>query len=399
MPERVLRVDFEDAAAFETEYAANLVNGGIFVASDERFELRERVRVDLSLAFCQEQIELWGEIVHQIPLEMAQTGATPGVAVQFDERVAGLRTRLRAAAGAAAESPPPGADEVGGTAPRMDARVAARIDACGETLEGYTRTLSGSGVLVSVKGQAVPVGEPVRLELEHPTTGERMQLSGRVVRAVETGGDVAALGIDFETPDDRRDEIERFIEHVQSAEHTRRLGGINGPIGELGVAGVIQMFGHTSQAGTIVFKQREHECVLGFEGGLVRYVQLGSATGMKAMVRMLSWEEGRFEFHTRFDPVDSYEAPIALEACLLEAARQFDESRLIDRSRFAPEAAPRVGGAEPNEPLDKLGEAVLDLVRAGFTVQRIVDVIPEPDLEIYRAFGELADAGVIAFDD
>ena len=93
MPERVLRVDFEDAAAFETEYAANLVNGGIFVASDERFELRERVRVDLCLGFCHKRIRLEGEVVHQIPPEMAQTGATPGVAVQFDEPGAGCGDR------------------------------------------------------------------------------------------------------------------------------------------------------------------------------------------------------------------------------------------------------------------------------------------------------------------
>jgi len=39
----------------------------------------------------------------------------------------------------------------------------------------------------------------------------------------------------------------------------------------------------------------------------------------------------------------------------------------------------------------------VDLARAGFTVQRMVDVIPEPDPEIYRALGSLLDGGVLAF--
>jgi Tfp pilus assembly protein PilZ len=398
-PSRVLEVCFDRAETFEEEYATNLVNGGIFVATDEAFQLRDRVQVDLNLGFCCERITLEGEIVHQIPRELEQAGATPGVAVQFDEPVSELRKRLGLLAGPGARLQPCAEDAGRRTAPRMDARVSVRIDATGATLQGHTRNLSRTGVLVSMSGHGVPVGQPVRLDLEHPTTGERMEIGGVVVRDVKTGGDVTALGIHFETSDGHRDEIERFIEHVQNAEHTRRLGGINGPIDELGVYGVIQMFGSTARAGTIVFKRSEDEAVVGFEAGMLRYVQLGAATGMKGLVRLVGWEEGRFEFHARLDPIERSDAPLPLDAALLEAARQLDEESRVDRSRFAPGARPRVGDAQPAETLSKVGEAVMDLVRAGFTVQRIVDVIPESDPEIYRAFADLADAGLIVFED
>jgi hypothetical protein len=46
----------------------------------------------------------------------------------------------------------------------------------------------------------------------------------------------------------------------------------------------------------------------------------------------------------------------------------------------------------------KAVEAVLDLARAGFNIQRIVDVIPEPDPEIYAALAQLLDSGAISFD-
>ena len=40
--------------------------------------------------------------------------------------------------------------------------------------------------------------------------------------------------------------------------------------------------------------------------------------------------------------------------------------------------------------------AVLDLARAGFSEQRILDVIPDPDPEIYAVLVQLLDAGAIS---
>ena len=51
--------------------------------------------------------------------------------------------------------------------------------------------------------------------------------------------------------------------------------------------------------------------------------------------------------------------------------------------------------AEPNEELSKLETAVLDLARVGFPVRRILEVIPEPDADIYAALELLADRGVL----
>jgi hypothetical protein len=253
-------------------------------------------------------------------------------------------------------------------------------------------------VLVTVPGLGPPVGERVRVTLEHPTTGEEMAVDGRVARQIETGGAIAAVGIEFEPAEGRRAEVERFVENVQTAEHTRRLGGIAGPISTLGAQEVLQMFGTSAPVGTLIFRQGEHEATVGFEGGMLRFAQLGPATGIKALVRMLSWKSGSFEFHTRLDPIQQPEAPYPLEAALLDAVRQIDEGNRIDRRRFPLAAKPRILDA-PSEVEDKTAEAVLDLARAGSSVQRILDVIPVPDPEIYAALVQLLDAGVIAFDE
>jgi hypothetical protein len=55
------------------------------------------------------------------------------------------------------------------------------------------------------------------------------------------------------------------------------------------------------------------------------------------------------------------------------------------------------GALAAQDDLSKVEAAVLDLVRAGFTVRRIVDFIPEPDSQIYRALESLSDRGAISF--
>jgi len=402
---RVQRVHFATAELFQREHTSNLASGGVFVKSSDRFALRERVTVELVLQFCSKKVAVEGEVVHIVPPEMASAGAEPGAAIQFlgsPAEVSRLLQPLVAACGTIPRPPPK--DPGRRASPRVAARVPARIDAPEAGIEGTTRNLSQTGVLVAVPGGGVPRGERVRVTLEHPTSGEAMEVEGTVVREVQTGGEVAAIGIEFDPPEAHRDEVSRFVEQVQSIEHTRRLGGIQGPIEELGPQSLIQMFGTTAPAGTLVLRNGEDEGAIGFENRLLRYARLGTATGMKALVRLLSWQEGAFEFFARLEPADDMEAPLPLEAAILEATREIDEAERIDRGRLpadakvlvAPDASAQQLGQEP---LSKLEEAVVDLARAGFTVQRIIDVIPEADPQILLALDSLADRGLVSFDN
>ena len=392
--ERVLSVSFESAETFQREYEANLVNGGIFISSDELLALRSRVKVKLLLRFCGKQIAFAGEVVHQVTPEMARLGAPVGVAVQFDEPAHRVREWLEPLLpkGGAPEKRLPRAGKR--AAPRTAAHIPARVASGDGELAGHTRNLSRSGVLVSVPGQGVPVGEKVRLSLSHPRSGQAMDLEGVVVRQVEGDGGVAALGIQFAPSA----EAERFVEGIQSTEHVRRLGGISGAIAELGVVSLLQMFAGTAPVGTLTLRRGEQEGAVGFEGGLLRFVRLGGTSGLKALARLLNWNEGSFEFHAQLDAVEPLEAPLPLEEALLEAAVEHDESDRSRRRCFRGDAIPRVADSVADQAdLSKVEAAVLDLARAGFTVQRIVDFIPEPDSEIYRALDSLNDRGAISF--
>jgi len=397
-PSRVFKLEFSSAEEFQREHSANLVNGGVFVATEEPATPREIVAVELSLAGESIKVQLEGEIVHIVPPQMAEAGALPGVAVQFACTQTALRAALEPlvrATGAPRPEPP---DSGRRKAPRVPAQVPIRVRSRDVSLSGYTRDISLCGVLVSVPGDSMPVGTRVHLTIDHPSNGESLDVESTVTRQVASKGGTAAIAIEFDPPPERQDEVHRFIADLQSAEHSRRLGGMHGSLTEIGPQNLLQMLGKTAPCGTLTLTHDNEQALLGFEGEMLRYVQLGRISGMKALTRALGWEEGSFEFHARFEPLASEDEPIPIDAALLEATRDLDELRALDLGALPPDAKVRFqstpsgpGGAE----LSKVECAVLDLARGEFTVRRIVDMIPESDVEILRALIFLADLGSI----
>jgi Tfp pilus assembly protein PilZ len=402
---RIERLNFATAEIFHRQHTDDLANGGVFVETTETFALREAVVIELVLQFCNQKVALEGEVVHMVPPEMAGAGGRPGIAVQFQGVPSEISRKLQPLVSACGKLPIPQPQDSGRrAAPRVAARVPVRVDRKGTRSEGTTRNLSQTGVLVAVGGDGAELGQRVHVTMEHPITGEAMEVEGVVVRQVETAGEVAALGIEFDPPEESRSDVSRFVEQVQSIEHTRRLGGITGPIEELGPLNLLQMFGNAATQGTLVLTDGDDEGVIGFESQMLRDVRLGSASGMKALVRLLSWQRGSFEFFTRLERDDMSEAPLPLEPALLDAIRQIDEVKRIDRTRLPGDATVVVDddACAPQRGQDsfcKVESAVIDLGRAGFTIQRIIDVIPETDLEIFHALESLSDRGIIHFEN
>jgi Tfp pilus assembly protein PilZ len=458
--QKTLDVSFRTPEEFQREYATNIMNGGIFVATGTPLQVRERVSVRLKLRYARKGITLPGEVVHVVGPELAVTGGVQGVAVQFEVSPIELREVFRpllpevrpepaAPPPKAAESEvrkpgpparggaaPPGfagrtaeareakpggpkAAKHGGkretkedaapaqrpedrrSAPRLRARVRARVHCPGcEIIEGRTRDLSISGVLVSIgNAPAIAVGEPVRVFITNPQSGVEREILGKVARHVKGEGDVIrAIGVQFYVPDSGKASVETFLAELNASEHSRHLGGIKGAISELGLANLVQTFGVASREGTLDVMRGAEEGYLAFEGGCLRAAALGGVSGIKALARMLSWSEGTFEFHARVDPALPRGEAITLEVAVLEAMRLVDESSQVDRSSFAPDVRFRVDATARRgaDDLSKVDEAILDLASAGMSVQRILDIVPESDSEIFLALWTLCERGLLA---
>lgn len=396
-----LRLSFTDGPAFWREYEQNLKQGGLFLVTDQALELRSPVVVELDLAFSGETVYLQGEVVDRRPPELATPAAPAGVAVQLLEAVSTLRQQLGPIAAKAAPptrpAPPVAAGPERRAAPRSPARVPARVESQESTLGARTRNVSHSGALLSLEGPPVPVGATVRLTLLHPTRGETLEVDGVVARHVESEGRVAGLAVRFAPPAEEKARVERFVEELGSIEHARRLGGIMGPLEELGAVSLVQMFGASAPRGTLTLQRGEEEAVLRFEAGILRSVRLGPVSGAKALARLLAWREGRFEFHARLDAEAPDEPLGPLDAAVIEAVRQRDELARLGPERIPAAARLRPARGSRGGPADagKTQEAVLDLAAAAMPWWRILDVVPVPDAEVLAAALALLDAGAL----
>jgi hypothetical protein len=395
---RVLRLPFASQEAFRQEFERNIAKGGAFVEGVEFGELREMVTVELELGFCGERIRIPAEVVAGVPAELAGAGVKPGVAVQFDLPVRELRSRLGPLAQVSVlpEEQPEALVRRG--APRYESDVAVRVSVGGRWIPGRARNLSRTGALVAVEGEAPRVGSDVRIGFTHPGTGQEFVATCHVARELPGDGVRRALGIQFP---EQEAEFLGFIEEVQASEHAQRLGGISGPLEELALEDLLQMFGSSSRSGTLVLTRGEEQGRMVFENGLLTSVCAGAASGMKALVRLLSWQEGSFQFRGEVEAAETDEPPITVAGALLDAARLVDELRKVDPSRFPAGARLRVDAgrlAAEESKLETAELALLDLATAGFTLADALDVIPAPDPEIYAALHSLVERGVVLLE-
>ncbi len=404
----MLVIEFETREAFHDDFVKNISRGGLFVPTSDAHELRSVVEVGIALRFCNEHLVVEGEVVHCVPESLGSESVTPGVAVQLSlasHEIYDLFTPFTSAGSEESVSeeevsaaPPSGADRR--DSPRGTARIQARLSlASGEELEGLTRNLSASGILFSVTRDAPEVGARVNVSLLNPVSLEQIEIQSEVVHHIEgEAGDVPAIGVRFGPAPEDVERTRAFLKRLGASEHSRRLGGISGDLAELGTANLVQSFGCSTANGTIALMRGNHEGYIVFAGGMLVACRLGRVRGVKALARMLAWEDGRFEFHARVEPDLMRDEPVALDAAIFEAMTELDEGNRDTKSCFAPGASFELNrdvaeslGAQ----LGKVESAILDLVGVGANVRRLLDVIPEPDAKIQRTLANLVDLGAI----
>lgn len=131
-------------------------------------------------------------------------------------------------------------------------------------------------------------------------------------------------------------------------------------------------------------------------------VQIGASAGIKALVRMLAWDDGNFEFHAMTEPVSfATQWSMPIEAGLLEAARFLDENRRDAHAALPREAGLRVEHqtVDVEDPsLSKIEQSILDLAGLGMTVARLIDTIQEPDRLVEDCILDLVERGAIRFE-
>lgn len=284
-------------------------------------------------------------------------------------------------------------------ATRESARLPVEVRGpTGAALRGRTRNVSDTGVLISVDGEELPIGREVQLNLIHPRTGEHVTVPGQVTRHVRGEGIVAAVGIQLKPNEASRDEVSEFMGDVREVERKYKDQGIRGPLQELGARSLLQMFPALAPRGTLTVMSGVEEGTIAFEGSQLLLAEVGSVEGIKALARILSWREGYFEFRAQLDAVTRDRPRTSLERAVEKALSLIEaEDSTIGPSLSADQRFEVSYSCLENldSPLTKGEEAVVELAAAGFTLRRIMDVIPENDAQVRAAVLSLCERGVL----
>ncbi len=394
---RRLTVPFDDLETFRRELEWHIAQGGIFVPTQEQFQLREVVEVQLDLRFCEAAPVFEGEVVNQVRPGRGSQAPIAGVALQFLDPAPKLRAELESITGL--QPPAPVIPDRPGPSRRHErspARVAVRVELEDRRFETYTLNVSRSGLLIPIEGDPIPIGRRMRITLTHPRTSEVLRVTGRVVRHEISGSRVSALGVQLEPDPAQREAQGRFLEDSSAAAHARDLGGIRGDLAAVGVPSLLQMFPGSAVEGTIelVHANGDHGRVL-FQNGLLRHASVSGVEGLKAVSRMAGWDAGQFAFTPSILPGEPSAEPISIEHALLDALTHHDELQSLDLRAVPREALlecadGQAPGAEP-----KLEQALIDQLARPRRVADLVDATPAFDVEVYRALLALLESGAL----
>ena len=92
--EQKVTVQVADRASLKEMYIKDISRGGLFISTEQRFELRQRIQVTLQIA-ADNCIVLPGEVVHIVSAEQAKTWhSPPGIGVEFTALESGLKKTL-----------------------------------------------------------------------------------------------------------------------------------------------------------------------------------------------------------------------------------------------------------------------------------------------------------------
>jgi len=432
-----LHVQFDSPEALRGEFEKNIANRGLFVVTAEPYAVRQPVAVEIELVYLEGAggadcpggvLELDGEVVHRIPPEMAGNGVVAGVAIQLDDSAQALRERFTPLLGKRTVRE---VDEDRDGARRRSARrnavrVPVRVmPSTREPFEATSRDLSRTGILLSLRDERLSVGETVRICLWHPSGEPSVVIDGVVAREVRNrSGRVAAAAVAFDRSQLGDPDVRSVIDALREAGLRSQLGGIRGSLADLGLANLLQMFGTSAPQGTIVVEHDGEQGCIAFAEGQLLLAELGPLEGRDALVAMLDWADGRFEFQARADEkllASAERRPLVgavLDAvCLLDERERDAESsggsapgQAEDTIVFgatgvfgpghalAPHTTFEVDPGQQERAgdlLDKTQEALIDLARSGMSCGRMMAVIPESESVLQAALAGLVELGVL----
>ena len=393
-----LYVDYPAAEEFETAFARELFGGAVFVPTLDRLPAGQQVRVGFNLQYCDTRFELVGEVVASLPASIASTGAAPGVSIQFREPTAELRERVERATGIQLRDAPPSNSDFPCAERRYCVQAPVLLEIQGRRLSAEMGDVSYNGMLALLPDVDLDDVTDLRVAIEHPGSGERIEVDAHIANQTRCDDGVMAVGVRFVYELDRAEEIARFVDDLRAFHLARSLAAVSGSLVDTPLESVLETFASVSDSGTLRLTRGDECGKIAYQSGEILYVATGLLSGTKALDRIFTWTDAQFEFRPEMEPMDGVRGRLPLAPAVLSAVVARDELAQLDLSGFDPNATFTVGRerlAAVASTLDEIGLEIVENARMGFPLGAMLDMLSCSDARIYKTVSELVEAGVL----
>jgi len=393
-----LSVHYPARDEFESAFARELFGGAVFVPTLDRLPAGQQVLVKFNLEFCETRFELEGEVVASLPPPIASAGGDPGVSVQFCNPPAELRERIERATEIRLRDAPPPHPDFPRSEPRYPVQAPVLLEIQGRRLSAEMGDVSYNGMLVLLPGEDLGDTVDLRVAIEHPGSGERVEIDARIANQTRCDHGVMALGVRFVYELDRADEIASFVDSLRSFHHARSLATVSGSLVDTTLESVLETFASVSESGMLCFTHGDESGKIAYQDGEIFYVTTGLLSGAKALDRIFTWKDAQFEFRSEVEPMDGVRGRLPLAPAVLAAVVARDELAQLDLSGFDLNATYAIDGerlAAVESTLDEIGREIAEHARMGFPLGAMLDMLTCSDVRIYKTVADLIEAGVL----
>jgi hypothetical protein len=178
-------------------------------------------------------------------------------------------------------------------------------------------------------------------------------------------------------------------------------GGVDGQLSQLPLADLLQLFHVSQKTGVVEVKRQSARTAIEIgrvlvRGGDIVHAQVGSATGAKALFRLLAWKRGDFSFRPGIVTVEStMEKPT--RTLLRDGVRQVEawSRRAVRLPPMDASVHLKVRRASLPIVIHPLTQEVLLVLEAYSRVRDVVDHCSFPDYQVLRTLHTLIDRGMV----
>jgi pSer/pThr/pTyr-binding forkhead associated (FHA) protein len=203
--------------------------------------------------------------------------------------------------------------------------------------------------------------------------GDRILIGTSILKLVASDPSVVRT-IDSRTMNEKLEQV--------AASKPKTQGAMSGRIDDVPIPDLLQLFQTSKKNGVLAVTSGEHEGRVYLRKGQIYYAIIdGDPTPgpRKSFFRIVAWETGSF----MLEPPDGEEFPVELdestEALLMEALRQLDEQRKLEKE--LPPATANLGLAQPLvAPLRDLSPEQLDVLQLAINYSSVRTVLDKSEL-------------------